>query len=157
MWPIIASFFPLKPRVKTHGFNIWKSLCNSSTDFVHFNSWQKVDGETSIVKFRHHLRAYLEGLTKFWGFGGLIPSYSLFCTLKSCTFDAIPLANPKSSATVKYATSIFNEITWCKVLPCVTRAHIVYNLCTSAIKNILFVRNCVFLTFNQFCTSSCWD
>src|SRR5882762_1918250 len=54
-----------------------------------------VDGETSIVRFGHHRRAYLEGLTKFWSFwGSSAPSYSPFCTLKMHTFDPIPLENP---------------------------------------------------------------
>jgi hypothetical protein len=43
-----------------------------------------VDGETSVVKFGHQSRAYLEGLTKFWGFwGSSAPAYSPFCTLKT--------------------------------------------------------------------------
>ena len=55
-----------------------------------------MDGETSIVKFEHHSRAYLEGLTKFWGFwGSSAPPYSPFCTLRTHTFDSIPLENPK--------------------------------------------------------------
>ena len=95
MWPIIPSSFPPTPWVKNHGLNVCKTLCNSSTHFAYFNSWQKVDWETSIVKFRHHSRAYLEGLTKFWGFwSSSAPPYSPFCTLKSCTFDPIPLDNP---------------------------------------------------------------
>ena len=54
-----------------------------------------MDGETSVVKFGHHSRAYLEGLTKFWGFwGSSAPAYSPFCTLKTHTFDPKPLANP---------------------------------------------------------------
>ena len=57
-----------------------------------------VDGETSTVKFGHHSRAYLEGQTKFWGFwGSSAPPYSLFCTLKSHTFNPIPLDNPRSA------------------------------------------------------------
>ena len=55
-----------------------------------------MDGETSIVRFGHHSRAYLEGLTKFWSFWGSSgPPYSPFCTLKMHTFDPIPLENPK--------------------------------------------------------------
>ena len=47
------------------------------------------------MKFGHHSRAYLEGLTKLWGLGGSsAPLYSPFCTLKSCTFDPVPLDNP---------------------------------------------------------------
>ena len=96
MWPIIPSSFPPTPRVKNRGLNICKTLCNSSTHFAYFNSWQKVDGQTSIVKFEHHSRAYLEGLTKFWGFwGSSVPPYSPFCTLKTRTFDLIPPDNPK--------------------------------------------------------------
>lgn len=98
MWPIMPSSFPPKPRVKTRGFNIWKMMCDGSTHFAYFNSWQKLDGETSIVRFRHHSSTYLEGLTKFWGFwGSSAPPYSPFCILKSHTFDPIPLENPSHS------------------------------------------------------------
>ena len=95
MWPIIPSSFPPTPRVKTRGFNVSKTSYNSSTHFAYFNSWQKVDGETSIMRPRHHSRAYLEGLTKIWSFwGSSAPPYSPFCTLKMHTFDPIPLENP---------------------------------------------------------------
>ena len=95
MWPIIPTSFPPTPWVKTHRLNVSKTSCNSSTYFAYFNSWQKVDRETSVVKFEHHPRAHLEGLTKFWGFwGSSAPLYSPFCTLKTCTFDLIPLPNP---------------------------------------------------------------
>jgi hypothetical protein len=61
-----------------------------------------VDGETSIVRFEHHSRAYLEGLTKFWSFwGSSAPPYSPFCTLKMHTFDPIPLENPTDSRTIE--------------------------------------------------------
>ena len=54
-----------------------------------------MDEETSIVKFGRYSRAYLEGLTKFWGSGGSsAPPYSPFCSLKTHTFDPIPLDNP---------------------------------------------------------------
>ena len=102
MWPIIPSSFPPTPRVKTRGFNVSKTLYDSSTHFAYFNSWQKVDGETSIVRFGHHSRAYLEGLTKFWSFwGSSAPPYSPFCTLKMHTFDPIPLENPSHNGVRK--------------------------------------------------------
>ena len=47
--------FPPTPQVKTLGLNISKTLCDSSTHFAYFNSWQEVDRETSVVKFGHHL------------------------------------------------------------------------------------------------------
>ena len=95
MWPIIPTSFPPTLQVKTHGLNISKTSCDSSTNFASFNSWQKVDRETSVVKFGHHSRAHLEGLTKFWGFGGSsAPPYSPFSTFKSCMFDPKPLRNP---------------------------------------------------------------
>ena len=94
-FPIIPSSFPPTLQVKNHGLNIYKTLCDSSTSFAYFNSWQKVDGETSVVKFGHHARVYLEGLTKFWGLGGSsAPAYSPFCTLKTHTFGPEPLVNP---------------------------------------------------------------
>ena len=87
--------FPLKFQVETCGLNECKTSCDSSTHFAYFNYWPKVDGETSIVKFGHHSKANLEGLTKFWGFeGSSATPYSPFCTLKTCPFDPIPLANP---------------------------------------------------------------
>ena len=108
MWPIMHSSFPPTPRVKTRGLNISKTSCDSSTHFAYFNSWQKVDRETSVVKFGHHLRAHLEGLTKFWGLGGSsAPLYSPFCTLKTCTFDLIPLPNPNHPIRVLTDTSHF--------------------------------------------------
>ena len=96
MWPIIPSSFSPTPWVKNHKLDVCKTLCDSSTHFAYFNSWQKVDGETSIVNFGHHSTAYLEGLTKFLGFwGSLAPPYSPFCAFKSHTFGPKPLVNPR--------------------------------------------------------------
>ena len=84
LWPIIPSSFPPTLWVKNCGLNVCKTSCDSSTNFAYLNSWQKVDGETSVVKFGHHSRVYLEGLTKFWDFrGSSAPAYSPFCTLKT--------------------------------------------------------------------------
>ena len=102
MWPIMPSSFPPKPWVKTRGFNVWKMSCDGSTHFASFNSWQKLDGETSIVRFGHHSSTYLEGLMKFWGFwGSSAPPYFPFCTLKVHTFDPIPLDNPTEGTNCK--------------------------------------------------------
>ena len=91
--------FPTEISGKNPYFYLWKTLCNSSTHFAYFNSWQKVDGQTSIVKFGHHSSTYLEGLTKLCSFGGSsAPPYSPFCTLKTCTFDPTPLVNLKYQA-----------------------------------------------------------
>jgi hypothetical protein len=95
MWPIIPTSFPPTPRVKNRRLNVWKTSCDSSTHFAYFYSWQKVDGEISIVKFGHHSRACLEGLTNFGVFG--VPPYSPFCTLKIHTFDPKHLENPKNN------------------------------------------------------------
>ena len=92
MWPIVPSSFPPKPQVKTHGLNIWKTLCNSSTNFVYFNSWQLVDG---LTKHGHHSWAYSESVTKFWGSSVYSsPPYSTYCTLKICTLDPKPVLHP---------------------------------------------------------------
>jgi hypothetical protein len=65
--------------------------------------------QTSIVKFEHHSRAYLEGLTKFWGFwGSSVPPYSPFCTLKTHTFDPIPLDNLSRCAVQDGAAGLEN-------------------------------------------------
>ena len=102
MWHIIPSPFQPTPWVKNHRLKVCKTSCNSSTHFAYFNCWQKVDGETSIVKFGHHSRAYFEGLTKFWCFRGSSASlYSPFCTLKSHTFGPILLDNPEHPAEYK--------------------------------------------------------
>ena len=92
---IIPSSFPPTQQEKTCRLNACKTLCNSSTHFEYFNSWQKVDGETFIVKFGHHSRTYLEGLTKFWSiWGSSAPLYSPFCTLRIHTFGPKPFLNP---------------------------------------------------------------
>ena len=72
-----------------------------------------MDGETSVVKFGHHSGVYLEGLTKFWGFGGSsAPAYSPFCILKTHTFGPKPLANPTPS---NFFSSTLNRMN--KLLP----------------------------------------
>jgi hypothetical protein len=54
-----------------------------------------VDEETSVMKFGHHSRAYLEGLTRFWGSSVYSsPPYSPYCTLKILMFDPKPFLNP---------------------------------------------------------------
>ena len=83
MWPIMPSSFLQTLWVKNCRLNVCKTLCDSSTHFSYFNSQQKVDGETFIVKFGHHSRTYLEGLTN-----------SPFCTLKIHTFNPKPFLNP---------------------------------------------------------------
>jgi len=99
MWPIMPSSFPPTPRVNNRGLNVCKTSCDSSTHFTYFNSWQKVDGETSIVKFGHHSRTCLEGLTNFWSFGGSsAPPYSPFCTLRMHMFNPKPFLNPRTSS-----------------------------------------------------------
>ena len=111
MWPIIPPSFPPTPQVKNHRLNICKTLCNSA-HFAYFNSWQKVDRKTSVVKFGHHSRSYLEGLTKFWDFGGSpAPPYSLFSTLKTHTFDPKPLLNPNPHSSMQWASSITTAVT----------------------------------------------
>ena len=82
--------FPTNTTGKTCGLNISRTSCDSSTHFVYFNSWQKVDRETSVVKFGHYSRAYLEGLTKSWGFGGSSALYSPFCTWKPIHLTSYP-------------------------------------------------------------------
>ena len=95
MWPIMPSTFPLRLQVNNYRLNVCKTSCNSSTNFAYFNSWQKVDGETSIVKFGHHSWAYSKRLTKFWGSSVYSsPPYSTYCTLKICTLDFKPLLHP---------------------------------------------------------------
>jgi hypothetical protein len=93
----MPSLFPPTPWVKTRRLNVWKTSYGSSTYFAYFNSWQKVDEETSVMKFGDHSRAYLEGLTKFWGSSVYSsPPYSPYCTLKFLTFDPKPFLNPKN-------------------------------------------------------------
>ena len=95
MWPIMPTSFPPTPWVKNRGLNVWKTSCDSSTHFVYFNSWQLVDGLTSVMKHGHHSWAYSESLTKFWGSSVYSsPPYSTYCTLKIHTLDPKPLLHP---------------------------------------------------------------
>jgi hypothetical protein len=52
----------------------------------------------------------LEGLPEFWGFGGSsAPPYSPFCTLKSHTFDPIPLENPNHSVNAEWLACLLSQ------------------------------------------------
>ena len=103
----MASSLPQTPQVKTHRLKVWKTSCNSGTHFVYFNSWQLVDGLTSVMNHGHHSWAYPEGLTKFWGSSVYSsPPYSLYCTLKTLTFDLKPLLHPILAPPVPSLSSV---------------------------------------------------
>jgi hypothetical protein len=66
---------------------------------VYFNSWQLVDGLTSVMKHGHHSWAYSESLTKIWGSSVYSsPPYSTYCTLKIHMLDPKPLLHPRQEA-----------------------------------------------------------
>ena len=63
------------------------------------------------MKFGHHSRTYLEGLTKFWSFwGSSAPPYSPFCTLRMLTFDPKPFLNPTLIPSPFKPLSVFLQI-----------------------------------------------
>ena len=48
----------------------------------------------------------------FWGFwGSSAPPYSPFCTLKTCTFDPIPLENPKLTQEITLLSKTLVQLT----------------------------------------------